>query len=101
MWSSPLYLVFCYEGFDLLHLLWQQLLVLVVEAALGPLQPAQQTLQQLLGGQQLAEGRGQTLLVLPGPSLDLVVQREGSINTQISTGKSILYDQVVELFHFA
>lgn len=66
-----LYLVFCYEAFDLLDLLRQQLLVFVIEVGLCPLQPRQQILQQLLSGQQLSEGRGQSLLVLPGPSLHL------------------------------
>ncbi|KAF3842186.1 hypothetical protein F7725_024137 [Dissostichus mawsoni] len=32
-------MVFCYEAFDLLQLLWQQLLVLIVEVGLGPLEP--------------------------------------------------------------
>lgn len=64
-------LVFCYEAFDLLYLLWQHVLVFVVEVGLSPLEPGQQTLQQLLSCQQLTEGCGQSLLVLPGPSLHL------------------------------
>lgn len=59
------------EAFDLVDLLRQRLLVLVVQVALGPLEPRQQVLQQLLGAPQLGERRGQSLLVLPGPSLYL------------------------------
>lgn len=47
---DSLYLVFCDEAFDLLDLLWQRLLVLIVEVGLGPVQPGQQVLQKLLSG---------------------------------------------------
>ena len=59
------------ERFDLLYLLRQDLLVLLCERGLGPLQPAQQALQQLLSGQKLTESSGQPLLMLPRPCCDL------------------------------
>lgn len=68
---TAVYLVFRDEGLHLLDLLGDDLLVLVSQGGLGPLQPSQQRLQQLLLSDEPGQGAGQPLLVLLRPGQHL------------------------------